>query len=236
MNMLTLNQFAQEIQKQARGGGGGQAQAPAAASHVPGAMTSRMLHPTLWSSNPYTGLMMAGGGLGLASGLLSADDDDNKTLRGLAGAGLGLAGTSVLNNMGAFDDALAGAQKLRGSSPLQNAVAQTRTAPIAEAVSAASKPIAVPKPPSGVNFLAANMENMTPGEIKDFRKLLEQQGKLGQFAEGSAGRLQAQLAKEQAVLAEQIARKKMISGAGAAGMNPLKRLGLRMPLIGSRIR
>lgn len=115
MSMLYLNKVANEINKQA------------AAPHIPGDMTARMLHPTLWGSNPYAGLMMAGGGLGAASGLLSADDDDNKIMRGLAGAGLGLAGTSALNNMGAFDDSIANATKIRGGKVQSTAAGQTKS-------------------------------------------------------------------------------------------------------------
>jgi len=237
MNMLTLNQFAQEIHKQARGGGG-QAQAPTGAAHIPGAMTSRMLHPTLWSSNPYTGLMMAGGGLGLASGLLSADDDDNKVLRGLAGAGLGLAGTGVLNNMGAFDDAIGAAGRIRGGKPEKTQVSQTKTEgeakPAGEAKATSAK--GAPKALTSQEFLAANQANMSPGEFKDYQKMLARQNQMHQFVEGSAGRLNANTIKQQAIAAEIGARRKMLQGGDAAGMGFMKRLGLKLPFFGSRIR
>jgi hypothetical protein len=233
MSMLYLNQIAKQA---AKGGGGG-----GSTGSLPGQLSSRFMHPTLWTANPYHGLMLGAGAAGLGAGLLSADSDDNQMLRGIAGAGLGMAGTTALNNMGVFDDAIREANKIRGGkgadTPKGDSTPKADSTPKVESAAKGGDAAAkAGKKLSDMEYLAANTGNMTPGEIRDFRKLVERQQQLGTFTTGTADRLSAQLAKQKVMAVEQAARKAMLQNARAGDLGLLKRLGLRLPFFGSRIR
>lgn len=233
MSMLYLNKAANEIHKQA---------APAA-PHVPGDMTARMLHPTLWGSNPYAGLMMAGGGLGAAAGLLSADDDENKIMRSLAGAGLGLAGTSALNNMGAFDDSIVNATKIRGGKVQSSAAGQTKSEN-EPAAKAEPKP-AAPKAGSveaQLKQMQADMSHLGPSGRRLVADAAAKQRAAGELINaqaqiGAATRAQSELAGQLAKT--QLTQKQLTSMVpglmGSAGMPWHQRMAYRLGgLLGRR--
>lgn len=242
MNALYINYISGEIQKQAAG-----------AVPLPGDMSPRLLHPTLWSSNPYTGLMMAGGLLGGGAGLLSSDSDENKALRGLAGAGLGLAGTSALNNMGVFDDSVRNAKSILGGK--QNAASQTKTEKPAGEQSASqpkaeSKPAQPAKgaeaakggakqPASSMDFLSQNISSMRPGQVKDVQKLISRQAAQQRYIDSLASGIKAQqaqqLAQSQAAIAGSQAQNALLArraAAGPAGIGIARRIAMGLPLIG----
>jgi hypothetical protein len=242
MNALYINYISGEIQKQAAG-----------VAPLPGDMSARLLHPTLWSSNPYTGLMMAGGLLGGGAGLLSSDSDENKALRGLAGAGLGLAGTSALNNMGVFDDSVRNAKSILGGK--QNAASQTKTEkPAGEQAASQPKAESRPaqaakgakaakggtKPPAtSMDFLSQNISSMRPGQVKDVQKLLSQQAAQQRYIDSLAAGMKAQqaqqLAQGQAAIAGSQAQNALLArraAAGPAGIGIARRIAMGLPLIG----
>lgn len=242
MNTLYVNYISGEIQKQAAG-----------TAPLPGDMSARLLHPTLWSSNPYTGLMMAGGLLGGGAGLLSSDSDENKALRGLAGAGLGLAGTSALNNMGVFDDSVRNAKSILGGK--QNAVSQTKTEKVdggqpSSQPKAESKPAqnakavdatkgAAKAPATSMDFLLQNIASMRPGQVKDVQKLISQQAAQQRYIDSLAAGMKAQqaqrLAQSQAAIAGSQAQNALLArraAAGPAGIGIARRIAMGLPLIG----
>lgn len=238
MNTIYVNYVSGEIKKQAAG-----------TPSLPGDMSARLLHPTLWSSNPYTGLMMAGGLLGGGAGLLSSDSDENKALRGLAGAGLGLAGTSALNNMGVFDDSIRNARRIMGGK--QNAASQTKTEkPAGEPAqpktdvkpSATTKTPAVAQkkaPATSMDFLSQNIASMRPGQVKDVQKLISQQAAQQRYIDSLAAGMKAQqaqqLAQSQAAIAGSQAQNALLArraAAGPAGIGIARRIAMGLPLIG----
>lgn len=229
MSTLLVNRMSNLIQKQAKKGGG---QSGAYTSLIPDSMASKMLHPTMWTNNPYTGLMLAGGGLGAGLGLLSSDDDDNKALRSLAGAGLGLAGTSALNNMGMFDEAIADAVKAKGGKVQSSAAGQTKTegqtskdaggsakSGGGESVKSTASQ-AVKKPLTASDFLAANQNNMSPRMAADVARMRGIQSAQSGYEAALAQQLAAQQqieAGRQAMRAGRAANAEMAALRGKLG-------------------
>lgn len=230
MSTLLVNRMSNLIQKQAKKGGG---QSGAYTSLIPDSMASKMLHPTMWTNNPYTGLMLAGGGLGAGLGLLSSDDDDNKALRSLAGAGLGLAGTSALNNMGAFDDAVSSAIKTRGGKVQATAAGQTKTEGQEAKTDSADggsskkqdggdgqKSTKVQKQLKPTEFLHANQGNMSPRMAADVARMRGIQSAQSGYEAALAQQLAAQQqieAGRQAMRAGRAANAEMAALRGKLG-------------------
>lgn len=226
MNSLYVNYISGEIQKQAN----------------PADFSQKLMHPTMWAPNPYTGILAAGGLLGGATGLMSSDSDDNKLLRALAGTGLGIAGTSALNNMGVFNDAIEAASKGKGGLK-SNAASQTKTEPSAPKTEAPAKAPEAPKPVSkakgGLDFLRENARSLKPGQVGDVSKILAQQAAQEQYLNSMAQNVQAQnmanaakIDLMNARLAGKGAFAAQRAAAGPAGVGIGRRIAMGLPLLG----
>lgn len=228
MNALYINYISGEIQKQAAG---------------PAEFSQKLMHPTMWAPNPYTGILAAGGMLGGATGLMSSDSDDNKILRALAGAGLGVAGTSALNNMGVFNDAIEASSKGKGGLK-SNAASQTKTeAPAAPKAVAPAKAPEAPKPTQkakgGLDFLRENARSLKPGQVGDVSKILARQVAQEQYLNSMAQNVQAQnmanaakIDLMNARLAGKGAFAAQRAAAGPAGVGIGRRIAMGLPLLG----
>jgi hypothetical protein len=227
MNTLYVNYISGEIQKQAN----------------PADFSQKLMHPTMWAPNPYTGILAAGGLLGGATGLMSSDSDDNKLLRALAGTGLGIAGTSALNNMGMFNDAIEAVSRSKGGLK-SNAASQTKTEPSAPKPEAPAKAPEPPKPvPSkakgGLDFLRENVKVLKPGQVGDVSKIMAQQEAQAQYLNSMAQNIQAQnMANAAKVdlmnarLAGKGAFAAQRAAAGPAGVGIGRRIAMGLPLLG----